>query len=369
MTLAEYQALLRSYQDSQAKYQNDNGAAWADISGTATDADRAAMANNARESDRTYRAWLGTLPDGGADYNSQVNANFAAKQKRNRLAFAASAAAIGGIGALGAAGSGAGGVGGSLGAAESGAYGAGSGWGADTLGAMGLGGSGSVGGLGAAGGGIVDSWLPGISNMDLIKMGGSLVGSLIQNKGVTDANKAAMAGTQAALDETRRQADRTYADYAPYRAAGVNALSQLQGDINRPVTAAEVMSDPGYQFGQQQGQQAIDRRIAASGGRVSGQAIKAAARFGTDYATTGYGAAYQRRQDRLNRLAALAGIGQTATGGSALAGANASNNIAGMQVNQGETTAGSKLAQGNIWGNTANQLAALYGRPTWQQGG
>ncbi len=122
------------------------------------------------------------------------------------------------------------------------------------------------------------------------------------------------------------------------------------------------MQDPGYQFGLTQGQTALDRKIAAMGGRVSGAALKAASRYGTDYATTGYNAAYQRRQDRLNRLAALAGIGQSATGSSAQAGMNMANNVSGMLTAQGDASAASRLAQGNIWGGAANKIAALYGR-------
>lgn len=191
----------------------------------------------------------------------------------------------------------------------------------------------------------------------------SVVGGYLSSQSQADAAEEAantQAGSTAAgIAEQRRQFDLTRGDYAPYRQAGVNALGQLQGDINAPVTAADVMSDPGYAFGLQQGQQGIDRKIAAGGGRVSGAAIKRAGMFATDYATTGYGAAYQRRQDRLNRLASLAGLGQTATGGSAMAGQNSANAISGMMTSQGDATGASQIARGNIWGNYANQLGAI----------
>lgn len=191
---------------------------------------------------------------------------------------------------------------------------------------------------------------------------GAIGGAVISSRAAGKAADAQAASTGKAISEQRRQFDLTRADYAPYREAGVNALGQLVGEMNRMPTSAEVMSDPGYQFGLDQGQQAISRRIAASGGRVSGQAIKAAARFGTDYATAGYGAAYQRRQDRLNRLAALAGIGQSSTGASAAAGANAANNISGLLSSQGDATGASKLAQGSVWGNAFNQVGAQVQR-------
>jgi len=131
------------------------------------------------------------------------------------------------------------------------------------------------------------------------------------------------------------------------------------GELNKPVTAADVMQDPGYQFGLQQGQQALDRKAAAAGGRVSGAALKSAAQYATNYATAGYGAAYQRGQDRLNRLQQLAGMGQVATNASANAGAVSTNAISNLLSSQGNASGAAGLAQGNIWGNAANQLGAV----------
>lgn len=192
--------------------------------------------------------------------------------------------------------------------------------------------------------------------------GATLVGGAMQSDAAGDASADQRAASEAGIGEERRQFDLTREDFAPFRAAGQRALGQLETDINAPVTSADVMSDPGYQFGMQQGQQALDRRIAAMGGRVSGNALKAAARFGTDYASSGYNAAYQRRQDRLNRLAALAGIGQTATGNSAAAGAQSANAISGLISSQGDASGAARMAQANIWGDAGNQLAAMYGR-------
>jgi hypothetical protein len=113
-------------------------------------------------------------------------------------------------------------------------------------------------------------------------------------------------------------------------------------------------------LGWSKGSKGFDRKIAAGGGRVSGQAIKAAGRFATNYASTGYTAADQRRNDRLNRLAALANIGQTSTGASAQAGTSAANAISGVMQNQGDNAGAAALHQGSVWGNTANQIGALY---------
>jgi hypothetical protein len=263
-------------------------------------------------------------------------------------------------GAAAAGGGGGGGAAGGTSAAGGGGGEAAYGWNPEGY----TGGTPSMAGGGGIGGGSTGGSLGGL-NMDWgdwIKLGAQVGSTYLQNKAVGDAAQQNADATNASIAEQRRQFDLTRSDFAPYRQAGVNALGQLAGDINTPVTAAEVMAQPGYQFGQQQGQQAIDRKIAASGGRVSGAAIKAAARFGTDYATTGYNAEYQRRQDRLNRLAALAGIGQTSTGASAQAGAQATDSISRLRLGNAATQGAAGIAQSNIWGNAGNQIAAMAGR-------
>lgn len=197
-------------------------------------------------------------------------------------------------------------------------------------------------------------------------VGGTVGGALITSNAAGKAANQQAQGTSAALAENARQYDQNRADYAPYREAGVKALGQFAMENDRPLDQSLVQLDPGYQFGLDQGQQAINRQTSAAGGRISGAALKAAAQYGTDYATSGYSAAYSRanqaRTDRLNRLAALAQIGQTSTNNVSALGAQttASNNAITQAAanNAGAAT----LAQGNIWGNAGNQLTALYGR-------
>ena len=192
-----------------------------------------------------------------------------------------------------------------------------------------------------------------------IGAGASLLGGAMQSNAASNASNQQSAATDASIAEQRRQYDLTRGDSAPYREAGTKALGQLQGEIGTMPTSQDVMNSPGYQFGLQQGQQAIDRKTAAAGGRVSGAALKSAAEYGTNYATTGYNAEYQRRQDRLNRLASLAGVGQSATASSSAAGSNMANQTSSLISSQGNAGGAATMAQGNIWGNTANQLGAI----------
>lgn len=195
---------------------------------------------------------------------------------------------------------------------------------------------------------------------------GTVGGALISSNAASNAADQQAQGEANALSEQAREFDTTQANEAPYLAAGKTALSQFATENDTPLDTSKVQLDPGYQFGLQQGQQAIDRQTAAAGGRISGAALKAAAQYGTNYATTGYSAAYDRanqaRTDRLNRLAALAGIGQTATSNVNAAGANTANATSALMTAAGTNAGAATLAQGNIWGNATNQLAALYGR-------
>jgi hypothetical protein len=43
-----------------------------------------------------------------------------------------------------------------------------------------------------------------------------------------------------------------------------------------------------------------------------------------------------------------------------VAGANSANSISGILQSQGDATAAARLAQGSIWGNAGNRIAALY---------
>ncbi len=195
---------------------------------------------------------------------------------------------------------------------------------------------------------------------------GTVGGALIGSKATKKASDQQAQGTADGIAENRRQFDVVQANQAPYLEAGKVALGKLATENEIPLDQSAVQMDPGYQFGLREGQRAIDRQSAAAGGRVSGAALKAAAQYGTDYATTGYSTAYARANqtptDRLNRLAALAGVGQTATDNVSAFGTNMAARNSALMTAAGDNAGAATMARANIWGNTGNQLAALYGK-------
>jgi hypothetical protein len=157
--------------------------------------------------------------------------------------------------------------------------------------------------------------------------------------------------------------NQTRADQEPYRQAGekaLNALVPLAMDY-RPFTAEKMYADPGYGFRLSEGQKMLDRQAAARGGLISGGALKAATRYGQDYASNEYTNALNRylaeRNAQLGPLQSLAGVGQSATNYVGTAAQNM-----GQAQAQGAQAIGNAQASGYIGGsNVLNQALQGYG--------
>jgi len=140
-------------------------------------------------------------------------------------------------------------------------------------------------------------------------------------------------------------ADRAYQETAPYRQIGREAIDRLRGTyLTGEIPYTE---SPGYEFRRGEGQKAIDRMMASRGLYGSGRRGKALSRFADDLATQEYDQGF-------NRLAALAGVGQTGQqmGAQAL-GQQGAYEMAGGQARQSGYDRSS--------GAGINTLAGLWG--------
>jgi hypothetical protein len=112
---------------------------------------------------------------------------------------------------------------------------------------------------------------------------------------------------QGDIEEMRRlleeQAGRAESEFAPYSQAGQTALSNLQAP-----SLEALQNDPGYKFRLQQGNQALERSLAARGLGQSGAALKAAQEYGQ-------GLADQTYNDYFSRQSQLANFGYGAASG------------------------------------------------------
>ena len=202
-------------------------------------------------------------------------------------------------------------------------------------------------------------------------LGAGLIGGALQSKASKRAAQAQAEAVAKANAVGREQLGNTESRNAPFYQGGLTGLQGIldgigSGKFGQAPTQQQVMSEPGYQFGLDQGMSALNRYQNAHGLNGSGAQLKAAARYGTDYATTKYGEAFDRNlrggNQAYQQLSGLAGAGQNA-GFNTNAAGNAFAQQAGQNyLGGGNAQAANSLAQGNIWSNVLNQGASTFGR-------
>ena len=161
----------------------------------------------------------------------------------------------------------------------------------------------------------------------------------------------------------KRQYEEGVQRQQPFLTAGTNALTRMQAGEFAPPTAfsfgtKDYQADPGYAFRLSEGQKALDRSAAARGGLISGGALRAATRYGQDMgsqeyqnaysrALTGYNANVARSDTGYNRLASLAGVGQTTGQQLGVAGANYAGAGSTTLGNYAQGASNALMAAGN----------------------
>lgn len=202
---------------------------------------------------------------------------------------------------------------------------------------------------------------------------GGLAGAAIGGSAARSAAKTQAKAANNATALQREMFERTNEQQAPYRQAGYTALQDLLGMRLNDVTPGpeSVMNEPGYQFGMREGMRGIENSAAARGMGLSGAALRAASRFNSDYAGTRYNDAFNRSQaafgNRWNRLASLAGIGQTANQQTASAGQNFANQAGQNMMGAANAQAAAGMARGNIYGSALNNFISQGNRANWWQ--
>lgn len=261
-----------------------------------------------------------------------------------------------------------------------------------------------------------------IIGASVVGAGASIVSGNKAAKAQTQAANTAAASANQADATNRYIYDTTRADYAPYRAVGTGALYKLAdmygvprpagapatggtvstmftgtstpgyggmmdqygvsrdqllaygidpatfagnvavNDNAQPMTAGfdGFEASPGYQFRLQEGLKAIERSAAARGGLRSGATMKSLNNYAQGSASAEY-------ENFANRLAALAGIGQNATAGSAQAGQNygasatsTAANLGNIALNAGNARASAYANTGSAINNGVQNLASMY---------
>lgn len=181
-----------------------------------------------------------------------------------------------------------------------------------------------------------------------------------QKKAAKGAANAAQQGYDAATAEQARQYDQSRADNMPWLQAGQNALAQMQ-QLNSG-NFSSFTESPDYQFARDQGLQGIDRSAAARGALYSGGAD-------ADRMTFASGLASQNYNNYYNRLAGLAGAGQTAGSGLAALGQNYANAVGNNAIGAGNARASvygqNAYANNMLAGSIANAGINALGKSKW----
>lgn len=176
-----------------------------------------------------------------------------------------------------------------------------------------------------------------------------LVGTAMSNRGASRGADAAAQAQLAAIDEQRRQYDQTREDMMPWLTAGRGALGRLEGLLANPDS---IQNSAAYQWRFNQGLQGLDRSAAARGNLFSGG-------HHADVLGYGQGMASQEYTDQWNRLAGLAGVGQTTASNLGSFGANAASNVGNALGNIGQARQSMYQQQGQNYANLAYGLGGL----------
>jgi len=225
----------------------------------------------------------------------------------------------------------------------------------------------------------------------IIGGGAALIGGYTQAQAAKSAARTQADAINRATGVQQEQFDVTQQQGAPGRAAGYNALNQINrlgsgtygmydaqgnptgetgtgsGYFTKEYTPEDFAQgiDPGYQFRLSQGQEATNRAANMAGGMISGNALRGAQDYTQGLASNEFTGAFNRfqtgRTNIYNTLAGIAGLGQQAYNTSATTGTTAAGNIGTSMSNMGAAQAGGAVGSANaITGGLQNAGSQYY---------
>lgn len=154
----------------------------------------------------------------------------------------------------------------------------------------------------------------------------------------------------------------SYVDKLLSTQAATDQANPLYGSLLTPFSMDAYQADPGYQFRLSEGNKALERALASRGmyASMNPAAAKALQDYGQQSASQEYGSAYDRyninQGNIYNRLANIAGIGQTAVGTQAGVGQNYANAGTDILTSQGNAITAAKQASAANRGSMFNTL-------------
>lgn len=195
----------------------------------------------------------------------------------------------------------------------------------------------------------------------IASVAGAVIGSNAQNKAAQQGAQASQQATDATIAEQRRQFDIGQQNQAPWLQAGTQSVGHYANllGLNGPGASAEAQrvfeASPDYQFRLNESMRGLTARNAALGIQDSGAAQRAALTLAGNQASGEFG-------NYANRLAGLAGVGQTAAQNSAAQGASFANSMGNVLGQNAQNLASSYNTQGannaNLWSGIGGAVGA-----------
>lgn len=144
------------------------------------------------------------------------------------------------------------------------------------------------------------------------------------------------------------------------------AIDPMYGSLLDTYSGQNLFDDPGYKFRLGEGQKATERALAASGKYLAPAGIKALQEYGQGMASQEYGNAYNRftndQTNIYNRLANIAGLGQTATGQQLGSGKDYAGAGTDLYTGMGNAITSANLANQQSKGSMFGSLLGLGGQ-------
>jgi hypothetical protein len=136
------------------------------------------------------------------------------------------------------------------------------------------------------------------------------------------------------------------------------------GFLTQQFSAPDMYLSPNYQFMLNQGLGQTANFMNSRGGLQSGNTMRGLVDYSVGAAGQGYGQAYDifssQQTNIFNRLASIAGLGQTANNTSAQAGASMSGGIANSMMNAGASAAAGRIGSANAIAGGLNNAGSWY---------
>lgn len=187
--------------------------------------------------------------------------------------------------------------------------------------------------------------------MGWIGLIGEGVSLLAQNSASNSASHDQQKGSQAAIDEQRREFDLMRAGLLPYTNAGTGGINGLTRLANGDYSG--FANSPDYKY-------ALEQMISANDHSAAAHYRLGSGGYPADLAHDVNGLASGNLGNYRNSLQYLASLGENAAAGVGTAGMNMANQIGGQYNNIGNAQANNALSQGNNWANAINQFASSY---------